>query len=407
MSVLSGSAGGAVHPRRLTTLVSAIIFVDMITWLAVVPLIPVWQREYDLTSTQSGVLLGAYAVAVLVFALPTGHLADRVGPRRLTLIGLLAFTVVVPALGFVEGFWPIFIVRLLQGFCSAIIWSAGLGWLAVALQGPARARSLIIANAAATTATVAGPLVGGPLVSRFGIAWTFGALGVILAVLMLWALVEPGGPVRSATLSLRESPFVAFIAARRPGLLRISLIAIGFVALVQGSLHLVGALRLDADGLSSSGIGWAFTAASAAALIALLTVNRYQSRIPIRSIFLLLPLPIGVIGLVLGLQLGIPLYIAALIVVFALSAPVFVISYVACAEGAQEQGVGEGAAFGSLNALWALGAVVSPLVAGILLARATEAAVYVFMFLVAVAAWVAIRHTFRRREALEPAPERV
>jgi MFS family permease len=89
----------AVHPRRLTALVSAIIFVDMITWLAVVPLIPTWQREYSLSDEQAGILLAAYGFAVLVFAIPTGYITDQIGPRRFTIIGLALFIIVVRASG--------------------------------------------------------------------------------------------------------------------------------------------------------------------------------------------------------------------------------------------------------------------------------------------------------------------
>jgi DHA1 family multidrug resistance protein-like MFS transporter len=385
----------AVHPRRLTALVSAIIFVDMITWLAVVPLIPTWQREYSLSDEQAGILLAAYGFAVLVFAIPTGYITDQIGPRRFTLIGLALFIIVVPALGLVAGFWEITTVRVLQGLCSAVIWSAGLSWLAVALEGPQRARSLVIANAAATTATVAGPVVGGPLTSALGLALTFGALGIVLVVLFVWALVEPGGPVRNPHRVERQSPFVALSGALRPGLLRASLIAIAFVALIQGALQLVGALRLDELGFTSSAIGWAFTAASAAALVALLTINRLGSRVRPPQVLRLLPVPIGLLCLGMALQVGAPLYVALLIGAFALSAPVFVMSFVACAEGAERQGVGEGAAFGALNGLWALGAVVSPVMAGFLLAVADEAAIYAVLLAVAIVAFVMLRRALR------------
>lgn len=399
----SASLPRPVHPHRLTALVSAIIFVDMITWLAVVPLIPTWQREYSLSDEQSGILLAAYGFSILVFAIPTGYLTDRIGPRRFTLIGLALFIIVVPALGFVAGFWEIATVRVLQGLGSAVIWAAGLSWLAVALHGTQRARSLVIANAAATTATVAGPVVGGPLTSAFGLQVTFGALGVILLVLLGWALVEPGGPVFSTSRSERQSPFVALRAGVRPGLLRASFIAIAFVALVQGSLHLVGALRLDDLGFSASQIGWVFTAASGAALVALLTVNRLGSRITPSQVMRLLPLPIGALCMGLALQIGAPVYVVFVIGVFAASAPVFVMAYVACAEGSEQQGVGEGAAFGALNGLWALGAVVSPVVAGFLLALGSEAAVYVVLLLVAVIALWALRRSLRPSPVLEPA----
>ena len=118
-----------VSPRRLTALISSLIFLDMITWLAAVPLVPVWQDEFGLTDEQSGVVLGIYSFAVLLFAIPAGHLADRVGARRMTLIGAALFIVAAPAIALADGFWLLVVVRIVQGACSAITWSAGLSWL--------------------------------------------------------------------------------------------------------------------------------------------------------------------------------------------------------------------------------------------------------------------------------------
>ena len=87
-----------VSPRRLTALVSSLIFLDMITWLAAVPLVPVWQDEFGLSDDQSGVILGIYSFSVLLFAIPAGHLADRLGARRLTLIGAVVFIFAAPAI---------------------------------------------------------------------------------------------------------------------------------------------------------------------------------------------------------------------------------------------------------------------------------------------------------------------
>ncbi|MEI8261856.1 MAG: MFS transporter, partial [Actinomycetes bacterium] len=93
-----------VSPRRLTALISSLIFLDMITWLAAVPLVPVWQKEFGLSDDQSGLILGIYSFAVLLFAIPAGHLSDRLGARRMTLIGASLFIVAAPSIALAHTF---------------------------------------------------------------------------------------------------------------------------------------------------------------------------------------------------------------------------------------------------------------------------------------------------------------
>ena len=54
--------------------------------------------------------------------------------------------------------------------------------------------------------------------------------------------------------------------------------------------------------------------------------------------------PVGVAG-----------YSALLMAVMCLSSPVFTIAYTACADGARDEGIGEGGAFALMNAIWAAG----------------------------------------------------
>ena len=94
-----------VSTRRLTTLISGLVFLDMITWLAAVPLVPVWQSEYGLTDDQAGIVLGAYAFSVLFAAIPAGIVSDRVGARRTMLVGSAAFILAAPAFALADTFW--------------------------------------------------------------------------------------------------------------------------------------------------------------------------------------------------------------------------------------------------------------------------------------------------------------
>lgn len=84
------NAGHASHDarlRRLITLVCALVVCDLALWSAIVPLVPYYRRQLGLTTLQVGWMLAAFSVAVVVVAVPIGHLADRWGARRVTAAG--------------------------------------------------------------------------------------------------------------------------------------------------------------------------------------------------------------------------------------------------------------------------------------------------------------------------------
>lgn len=353
-----------VSPRRLTALISSLIFLDMITWLAAVPLVPVWQKEFGLTDDQSGLILGIYSFAVLLFAVPAGHLSDRLGARRMTLIGATLFIVAAPSIALAQTFWLLVLVRVVQGACSAVTWSAGLAWLGNAVGDAYRPRGLSIANATATVATIAGPLLGGPIVARVGLGVAFSVLGGLVAIVVIWALFEPGGDPHVGKHHEGHGPFESLRRAAKPGRIQIGFVAIGFVALMMASLQLLGPLHFDAAGLSSSAIGWIFTVGSVFSVLSILTVARLGRRLNQTRTLVLLPVICGMLVVLMLLPFGIPWYAALLIIVMCLASPIFTIAYAACADGARDERIGEGGVFGMLNAVWAVGSLLAPIIAG-------------------------------------------
>src|SRR5438067_2023500 len=112
--------------RRVIPVIYAVIFLDALLQFALVPLLPDYVRQLGLTKTQSGLIVGVYSAMVLLAALPVGHLADRVGPRRLTIAGTALLAVSTAAYGLADGFWRLALARAGQGISSAISWTAGL-----------------------------------------------------------------------------------------------------------------------------------------------------------------------------------------------------------------------------------------------------------------------------------------
>ena len=74
--------------RRPYLLFYALIFLDEVALLALVPLLPSYTRAYHLSSVQAGALLAAASLAIVVASVPAGRLSDRFGARRVTLAAL-------------------------------------------------------------------------------------------------------------------------------------------------------------------------------------------------------------------------------------------------------------------------------------------------------------------------------
>ena len=391
-----------VSPRRLTALISSLIFLDMITWLAAVPLVPVWQKEFGLSDDQSGLILGIYSFAVLLFAIPAGHLSDRLGARRMTLIGASLFIVAAPSIALAHTFWLLVLVRVVQGACSAITWSAGLAWLGSAVGDDYRPRGLSIANATATVGTIAGPLLGGPIVSHVGLGVAFSVLGGLVAIVVVWALFEPGGDPQIGKHHEGQGPFESLRRAMKPGRIQIGFVAIGFVALMMAALQLLGPLHFDAAGLSSASIGWIFTVGSIFSVLSILTVARLGRRLNQTRTLVVLPVICGGLVVLMLLPFGIPWYAALLILVMCLASPIFTIAYAACADGARDEKIGEGGAFGMLNAVWAVGSLLAPIIAGFISQKGPSWVMYALVGALSIV----VMFTLRRSESVVTAAER-
>jgi MFS family permease len=93
--------------RRLLFLVCCVVFVETMLYSALVPLLPGYAREFGLSKTAAGLLVGAYAAGAVLGALPGGIAAARYGPRRAMLFGLAIMGVASLAFGFAGDAWTL------------------------------------------------------------------------------------------------------------------------------------------------------------------------------------------------------------------------------------------------------------------------------------------------------------
>jgi EmrB/QacA subfamily drug resistance transporter len=129
----------------------------------------------QLHASLSGILWiqNAYLLIYAVLLITAGRLGDLWGPKLLFQVGLVIFTLASVACGFADSPTQLIIFRVVQGLGGALLTPQTLSVLTVIFPPDKRGAAFGIWGATAGVATVAGPVVGGWLVTDFGWRWIF------------------------------------------------------------------------------------------------------------------------------------------------------------------------------------------------------------------------------------------
>jgi MFS transporter, DHA1 family, tetracycline resistance protein len=177
------------------------VFIDLIGFGIVLPLLPLYAENYGARGWQLGLLMAAYSVMQFVFAPVWGRLSDRVGRRPILLIStagaVASYALFAYATRF-EGslaFWLIVLSRALAGLCGANI-TVAQAYIADITPLDQRSKRMGLIGMAFGLGFILGPPLGGFSFRLLGdagpgiIASAFCALNLILAFFILaesWA----------------------------------------------------------------------------------------------------------------------------------------------------------------------------------------------------------------------------
>ena len=363
--------------RRLLLLVSCITLVDTMLYAALVPLLPRYAEEFDLSKGQAGLLVGAYAGGVVIAAIPAGFGAARFGPKRAVLTGLVLMALASLAFGFADSALALGVSRLFQGTGSALSWAGGLAWLVVATPASRRGEMLGTAIGAAIFGALLGPALGAVAV-RVGTQSAFIGVAAVIAALVVWAVQTSAVPADP------QSPRTVARALR-------SRVVIGALwlmvlpALLFGLVAVLVPLELGRAGWSASAIAAAFVASAAIETVVAPLLGRFSDR---RG--RLLPLRFAVTaGVFISVAFALadsPAPIVVLLVAAAISFGAFWAPAMALlSEGAEQAGLAQAIAFGLMNAAWGAGNWVGPSLGGALADAAGDALPFALMACVCLA----------------------
>lgn len=177
------------QPKRWTALallaVAQLMLVLDVTVVNVA--LPDIGASLHLTRTEVPWAMTAYTVLFGGLMLLGGRIADRYGPRRLTLIGLVVFTGASLLSGLATGPAALLAGRALQGAGAALLSPAALAAVITMFTGRDRAKALGVWSGLAGLGSALGVILGGVLTTEANWRWIF-AINVPIGVALLVAL---------------------------------------------------------------------------------------------------------------------------------------------------------------------------------------------------------------------------
>src|SRR3954471_11305131 len=156
MATQSADVPGMSSQQRWTlVLVCTAVFMLLLDITVVSVALPSIQRDLHASLSDLQWVSAAYALVLAVLLLPAATLGDRLGRRRLFLVGLVAFTVGSLACALAPTALALELFRALQGVGGAVLFATATPLLRSEFSGAALARALGVFGATLGAATSA------------------------------------------------------------------------------------------------------------------------------------------------------------------------------------------------------------------------------------------------------------
>lgn len=171
------------------------IFIDMIGFGIVIPVLPLYALHFGASSLAIGALVGVYSAVQFVFSPLWGKLSDRIGRRPVLLISVLGTAAGFYIMGAAATLWVLFLARIIDGISGGNI-STAQAYIADITPPEKRAQYMGFIGAAFGLGFIFGPMIGGVL-SHYSLGAPFyfaAALALFNALLIFFVLPESLDP---------------------------------------------------------------------------------------------------------------------------------------------------------------------------------------------------------------------
>ncbi|MGQ0551578.1 MAG: MFS transporter [Armatimonadota bacterium] len=352
---------GAAARAQLRILFVA-IFLVMVGFGIVMPILPFFARRFGASPLQMGLLITVWALAQFVASPFWGAAADRFGRKPILIVGLIGYAFGFIALALAQSYTSLLAARVLGGLLASSVIPAGQA-IAADITLP-QDRGAVIGHMGAGFGLgfLVGPAIGGLLAAAGpNVPFYAAAAGSVLALpLVIWLVAEP--PPDARRLAAARLGLGGIMAALRSP--EVPLYLLAFAATFGGSslFSMLGYYAIDRAGGTPANVGVMFTALGVGAVLTQILLigpvtSRWGEAMGIRFGF-----AAGAVGFIAVALAGTPIAITILVGVTSMA--MALLRPLLAALNSRVTTLGYGTSLGMQTAFDSLGRTLGPLWAG-------------------------------------------
>jgi multidrug resistance protein len=194
-----------IKPLLFTMLLSAMGFG------IILPLLPFYALSLGVQPFELGILTATFALMSLLFSPYFGRLSDRIGRRKVLMIGTLGFMAAYLVFAFADSFFMALLARAMEGFFAAAIFPSVISLLSDFTTHAQRGPAMGLMMMTFSVGFIFGPALGG-FASAFSVRDAFFVAAAFSFLNFLWIFLRLKEPKEKEESKHHESEQVSLLS---------------------------------------------------------------------------------------------------------------------------------------------------------------------------------------------------
>lgn len=206
-------------PRLIVFTLWLLVFSSASQTMILSPILPMIGDQLDIADAVLGTLVSVYSLMVGIFAILAGPVSDRIGRRRILILGCGTMTVALALHGFVTGYLSFILVRIFAGSAGGILSGAAVSYIGDYFPYERRGWATGWVMSGAAFGQIVGIPLGIVMASRWGFRSPFYMFAVTMAMtvlLLFFRVPQPDVQLSRNRLSIRRAAADYMAMLRRP-----------------------------------------------------------------------------------------------------------------------------------------------------------------------------------------------